>query len=952
MQPKSQFLFLYLLLMTLFSAPLYAENKQSIVQISHSDSRLNLLNRMSWMVTDSHIQLSDTQLLENWQQTLPKGPLASHQSIWGRLELDFNYSSQHSYFFTIGNPQLDYVDLYLLDDKNRILSSYLLGANREFDKRPINHRLFVVPLTPSQQGRVKVYIKITDDGPLVVPIELSTQASTLAKEQLVLVAIGYLGGGLSLLAAYFLLTYIFLRSPIRFWFAISCGLYLLLSLNISGFIAQLIGVSAYISHTNNALFGLLLLSTAKVCFVILERVPTFWRYCSYLIGFLTIFSSLIQNSYQQITGASFLALLEGFLLIVLALFYHKKDKALPNLVGLIALTIISTISIIQVSLFISGTVISNSVTWFFTLASVGAIMMIALAIEAHERVLVKRQQIKQQSAITDLQHFYDLFRNSAEGLYTSTLDGKLISVNPAMCNLFGYDSEEQLIESVTNTSQFYAEPRDRELLLGELYQNGKVIGKELRGLRKDGSEFWFCISTQIKQENTTKYMFGSIFDITERKQSNISLEFLATHDSLTGVFNRREFEKRLSNGLQEAQKNNSELTLLYMDLDQFKVVNDTCGHKAGDVLIKQLAQKLQDVVQDKGLLARLGGDEFGVLLLGDNAQMAYLLANKLLNTVKEFRFIWENRIFTLGVSIGQVPWFQDIKTPEQLLSMADSACYLAKEMGRNQIHTYSFHDKQMQRYESEITWVSDINYALQHDCFVLYYQHYQSLQKSASGHHYEILLRMLDQDNNIIAPNAFLPAAERYNLTSKIDRWVVEHYFSWLQANPEHQEQLTRCNINLSGHSLADKDLKLFILNAFEKHSIPYHKICFEITESMAIVKMDETLEFINTFHRLGCQFSLDDFGSGFSSYSYLKTLPVDQVKIDGSFVKDILLDPIDMAMVNSINDVAKAMGMETVAEFVESSEILVELGKMGVDYAQGYGVAKPTSLSEFSSLS
>ncbi|MDP5039472.1 MAG: diguanylate cyclase, partial [Paraglaciecola sp.] len=505
----------------------------------------------------------------------------------------------------------------------------------------------------------------------------------------------------------------------------------------------------------------------------LERVPTFWRYCSYLIGFLTIFSSLIQNSYQQITGASFLALLEGFLLIVLALFYHKKDKALPNLVGLIALTIISTISIIQVSLFISGTVISNSVTWFFTLASVGAIMMIALAIEAHERVLVKRQQIKQQSAITDLQHFYDLFRNSAEGLYTSTLDGKLISVNPAMCNLFGYDSEEQLIESVTNTSQFYAEPRDRELLLGELYQNGKVIGKELRGLRKDGSEFWFCISTQIKQENTTKYMFGSIFDITERKQSNISLEFLATHDSLTGVFNRREFEKRLSNGLQEAQKNNSELTLLYMDLDQFKVVNDTCGHKAGDVLIKQLAQKLQDVVQDKGLLARLGGDEFGVLLLGDNAQMAYLLANKLLNTVKEFRFIWENRIFTLGVSIGQVPWFQDIKTPEQLLSMADSACYLAKEMGRNQIHTYSFHDKQMQRYESEITWVSDINYALQHDCFVLYYQHYQSLQKSASGHHYEILLRMLDQDNNIIAPNAFLPAAERYNLTSKIDRWVV-----------------------------------------------------------------------------------------------------------------------------------------------------------------------------------
>jgi EAL domain-containing protein (putative c-di-GMP-specific phosphodiesterase class I) len=272
-------------------------------------------------------------------------------------------------------------------------------------------------------------------------------------------------------------------------------------------------------------------------------------------------------------------------------------------------------------------------------------------------------------------------------------------------------------------------------------------------------------------------------------------------------------------------------------------------------------------------------------------------------------------------------------------------------MGRNQIHTYSFHDKQMQRYESEITWVSDINYALQHDCFELYYQHYQSLKNTIEGHHYEILLRMRDQDKKIISPGIFLPAAERYNLTSKIDRWVIEHYFKWLAVNPEHKIQLLRCNINLSGHSLADKDLKLFILNAFEKYSIPYKKICFEITESMAIVKMDETLEFINTFHRLGCLFSLDDFGSGFSSYSYLKSLPVDQVKIDGSFVKDILVDPIDMAMVNSINDIAKAMGIETVAEFVESSEILVELGKMGVDYAQGYGVAKPKSLNEFTPL-
>jgi EAL domain-containing protein (putative c-di-GMP-specific phosphodiesterase class I) len=210
---------------------------------------------------------------------------------------------------------------------------------------------------------------------------------------------------------------------------------------------------------------------------------------------------------------------------------------------------------------------------------------------------------------------------------------------------------------------------------------------------------------------------------------------------------------------------------------------------------------------------------------------------------------------------------------------------------------------------------------------------------------------MLDKEGKTIPPGTFMPAAERYNLTAQIDRWVIENYFAWLANNQEHNNQLTQANINLSGHSLADKELKLFVLNAFEKYQIPYSKVCFEITESMAILKMEETLEFINTFHKLGCKFALDDFGSGFSSYNYLKTLPVQQLKIDGCFVKDILIDPINMAMVSSIKDVAKAMGMETIAEFVESSDVMVELGKMGLDYAQGYGVAKPKPLAEFSSL-
>ena len=917
------------------------------VVISKHDTHVNLLSKIDWLIAEKSMQLSDIQNLQDWQPNYITKQISQDKSLWGRFQVVFVDTDEEQYFLTIGNPHLDYVDVFLLDEKERILGSYLMGGNRNYAKRPFKHRLFITPIRSEQQV-VTVFLRVNDDGPLVFPVDLDKQSSLVEREQLLLAIIGFISGGLALLACYFLITYIFMRSPVRFWFALSSAAFLLLFLNTKGILSQMTGITAYISNLSCALLGLLLLTSAKVTFAILEKVPTVWRYALYSFGFITLGMAFSSDSGQQMTFSTLMAALSIALIGLLAFFYHKADKRTANLVCSLGLVCIALSGFGQVILFLSGIPLTQMVSLLFTVFIMLGIMIMALAIEAHERVLTKRHSKQQQSALKDLQHFYDLFRNSAEGLYASSLDGQLISVNPAMCSLFGYLDESEMLKEVNNAEQFYVNPEDRAIMLGEIRKNGKVIGKETKGVRKDGSEFWFSISGQIKQEDDKQYVFGSISDVTERKQSNISLEYLATHDSLTGVYNRREFERRLQTGLLNAQNQNSDLTLLYMDLDQFKVVNDTCGHKAGDLLIKQLSQKLDAVVMDKGILARLGGDEFGVLLEGDNAQMAYLLANKLLNAVQEFRFIWENRIFTLGISIGQVPWQTNISTPEQLLSMADSACYLAKERGRNQVHTYSAEDKHMQRYESELSWVSHINHALQHDCFELYYQHYQALSHNTEGHHYEILLRMRDQNDNIVPPGAFLPAAERYNLTAQIDRWVIENYFNWLSNNPQHNAELTRVSINLSGHSLADKELKLFILNAFEKYKVSYKKVCFEITESMAILKMDETLEFINTFHKLGCLFALDDFGSGFSSYNYLKNLPVDQVKIDGSFVKDILVDPVDMAMVNSIKDVAKAMGMETVAEFVESTEIMVELGKMGVDFAQGYGVAKPHELADF----
>lgn len=917
------------------------------VVLQQNLSKLDLLKQTQWLVTNDKAQLSDVQDLQNWRAIFYPHPLQANQSLWGKVQLQSQYSTQR-YFLSIGNPHLDVVDVYVLDERNRILSSYRMGATRNNSARPYPHRLFVVPLDIPLDQPLNLYFRVLDDGPLVFSLQLYSTAELVAQEQRSIGVISFLSGALAIMAVYFLVTYTLLRSPVRFWFSVASAGYLMLFLNIQGLISQLSGISAYISHISTCLFGLLLFTLTKVTFTILEKVPAYYRYFLYTIALITVASTFMLTSYQQILVVAVAGMTSVLVVAVLSLFYRDKDKTMANRIFALGIVLITLTGVVHVSLYLQGIEFSQQLSLALSTVIILGIVIVAVAIAAHEKALSFRQQATLHNTIGELQLYLDLFRDSAEGRYLSTPKGKLLKVNHAMCALFGYDNEETMLAGIDTTAKFYADPQDRELLLGELQRDTNVLGKEIRGLRKDGSEFWFSISAQRKENNKSaeKFIYGSIFDISQRKRSDISLEYIATHDVLTGIYNRQEFENRLRNALHLAQQQQTELTLLYVDIDQFKVVNDTCGHKAGDLLLKQLADMLSKIVAQQGTLARLGGDEFGILLQGDDAQKTYMLANKLLTGVQEFRFTWEKQIFTLCVSIGQVSWQPQISNYEQLLSMADSACYMAKERGRNQIHTYSAEDQHMLRYESELAWLAQIQLALQNDTFELYFQKYLPMTKVENGHHYEILLRMRDDNNEVILPSLFLPAAERYNLSPRIDRWVIESYFQWLVNNPLHLKALFRCNINLSGHSLGDKDLKLFILNAFEKYAVPYDKICFEITESMAILKMDETLEFINTFRQLGCKFALDDFGSGFSSYNYLKNLPVDQVKIDGNFVKDILIDPVDLAMVKSIKDVANAMGIETIAEFVESKEIMVQLGKMGVDFAQGYGVDKPSTIT------
>ncbi|MBT9612972.1 MAG: EAL domain-containing protein [Burkholderiales bacterium] len=432
-------------------------------------------------------------------------------------------------------------------------------------------------------------------------------------------------------------------------------------------------------------------------------------------------------------------------------------------------------------------------------------------------------------------------------------------------------------------------------------------------------------------------------------EATARLSYQAAHDTLTGLPNRREFELRVERALTGAREQHQTHTLCYLDLDQFKVVNDTSGHVAGDELLRQLAVLLQGKLRDRDTLARLGGDEFGVLLENCSLEQAQPIAEVLRQMVKEFRFVWHDKPFVIGVSIGLVAITGESESLSALFSCADAACYTAKDRGRNRVHVYVEEDIELVRRHGEMQWVGRITRAMEENRLRLFVQPIVPLFPSADADvHYEMLLRMLDDDGQLILPMAFIPAAERYNLMTSIDRWVISAAFSTFHQLFSAVTSGARsiCTVNLSGHTLCDEHFLDFVERQFTINQVPYASICFEITETAAITNLTEAIEFIRVLKAKGCKFSLDDFGSGLSSFTYLKNLPVDYLKIDGAFVKDMETDPMDRAMVESINNIGHVMGLKTIAEFVESEQILEHLKAIQVDYVQGDWIKAPQPLS------
>lgn len=539
-----------------------------------------------------------------------------------------------------------------------------------------------------------------------------------------------------------------------------------------------------------------------------------------------------------------------------------------------------------------------------------------------------------------------------DGVITTDTEGRVQYVNPVAEGLTGWVAAsahglplQTIVRMIDETNRSLA-PSPIEMVIRE-GRNVEMAATVLL-LRNDGSEIPIVQSAAPIRARSGE-IIGVVLvlhDVSNERQYAAKLSYQASHDSLTGLINRAEFEQRLSLALKSAAQIGRHHSVMYLDLDQFKVVNDTCGHAAGDQLMRQVSTLLQRRLREGDTLARLGGDEFGVLLENCSPDNALRIADQLRQTVMDFHLTWEDRSFNVGVSIGVVEIKDDgLFTIADVLSAADSACYVAKEKGRNRVQVYHAEDSELSLRQGEMEWIGRLQKALEEDRFVLYSQDIVEI-KAHRGRvtHCELLLRMLDENGEIVPPMTFIPAAERYGLMPLIDRWVIRNALAIIarQRVDGRHEATDICSINLSGTSIGDDKFLDFIREQFSHFDVPFHSICFEITETAAIARLDKATHFIQELRALGCLFSLDDFGAGMSSFAYLKHLPVDYLKIDGGFVKDMADDPIDRAMVEAINSVGHVMGKKTIAEFVDSDRVIALLREIGVDFAQGYGVAKP----------
>lgn len=584
-----------------------------------------------------------------------------------------------------------------------------------------------------------------------------------------------------------------------------------------------------------------------------------------------------------------------------------------------------------------------------------AVVLIALA-SLRVHMLVSQRRVFAHALRLERERAQITLESIGDGVITTDVEGTIVYMNPAAESLTHWKTGQAsglplaaLFNLLDEDDRRDSSALIEHILSGRL-RGGSANSKLIQ--RLDGSTVSVnLVGTPIYSDGVISGAVLVLHDMTQERQYLANLSWQAAHDPLTGLVNRSEFELRLERVLDGAVSQAGQHCLMFLDIDQFKLVNDTSGHGAGDELLRDLCRVLPQGLRDGDTLARLGGDEFGVLLVDCPATQAHEIAEGLRQSVQDLHFVWKGRPFVTTVSIGLVHLGTTPLTLEASLRAADMACYMAKEKGRNRIQVFHPDDSELSTRSGEMAWIQRLHVALDENRFCLYAQEIAALKQDEHDgmRHIEVLLRLRDESGRMIAPDSFIPAAERYGLMTTLDRWVVRNVFKLIGdcVADGHVERLdTLCAINLSGSSIGDDAFLEYLKLQFRTFNVAPSMICFEITETSAIADLDSAIRFIDELKALGCWFSLDDFCSGMSSFAYLKHLPVDFLKIDGSFVKDMLDNPVNRAMVQVINNIGHVMGKRTIAEFVETRHIEAVLQEIGVDFAQGYLIGRPEPLT------
>ncbi|MDF1483028.1 putative bifunctional diguanylate cyclase/phosphodiesterase [Extensimonas sp. H3M7-6] len=570
-------------------------------------------------------------------------------------------------------------------------------------------------------------------------------------------------------------------------------------------------------------------------------------------------------------------------------------------------------------------------------------------------ILLQRQRKMENDMAIERQGAQLTLGAIADGVIALDTQGLPLYMNPAAKRMLGIRFRKVHQRGLAEWLRFDASvhPAEEVARLLDHVQQGELAPEDKHSwhlLRSDAKKRIVQLTVARLQIHGRPSGVGLVLrDVTRENDYLDQITWQASHDDLTGLANRREFERRLEALLISSGQAQPAGAVLYVDLDQFKVINDTCGHQAGDAMLRKISGELQANLRADDVLARLGGDEFGILLPGCPPLVALRLAEQMRLAVQACKLQWDVQELATTLSVGLVELTPELDSMQEVLRVADVACYRAKERGRNMVYLYQPDDAEVLQRVGHMHWVQRLRKALEQDRFSLYAQTIAPLHSEPPGLHFEVLLRLHDEDGKLVPPGSFIPAAETYGLMPEIDRWVVQHVFARLaqQARQAKMLPVHTCSINLSGASLGGEDLLDFLLDQFSHFGVDPRQVCFEITETSAIAHLPTAVRLIKRLRQLGCRFSLDDFGSGMSSFGYLKQLEVDFLKIDGSFVRDMVKDRASAAMVDSINRIGHVLGQRTIAEFVVTPAHVQALRALGVDYAQGYAVAKPRPIEE-----